>query len=199
MLAQYPVTTTLAIIGWLGAGLYCVRPGFRQWLDKRLRMPTPSTHSPLQTVDALRGLAALWVATFHFWQWTTPYFEASRRAVPIISGGERAVPLFVILSGFLIWRSIRVIRTRDDLVRYAGNRFLRLYPLYAAVTLVLFVAGQTDPGVNRLRGLASDLLMARAFGSPLFLAPHAWSLYVEVIFYLAAPVIAAAFGKRALP
>src|SRR6185369_15911702 len=104
-------------------------------------MPAPTTKSTLAPIDAFRGLAALWVAAYHYWQWPQPYFDDAARWLPVIRLGDKAVPVFVILSGFLIWRSVRSIRDGADLTRYMQNRFLRLYPLYAVVTLVVFVAG----------------------------------------------------------
>ena len=199
MFAQLPVTMSLAVLGWAIAVLALGSRTARVWLKDTLQMPPPSTHDPLAALDAIRGLAALWVSLFHYWQWTRPYFSESRQLLPIVSSGERAITLFVILSGFLIWRSVQLIRTREDLARYARNRFLRIFPLYAAISLTLFFAGQMSHVTNPFRNLASDMLMARSFGSPLFAAPQAWSLYVEVIFYLAAPVVAVGFGKRAIP
>ena len=48
----------------------------------------------------------------------------------------RGVPIFFVLSGFLIWESL----SRNDLKQYAKKRFLRIYPeLWAAVVLGLAV------------------------------------------------------------
>ncbi len=77
-----------------------------------------------QALDALRGLAALAVAVFHFVDgW----------------GGYLAVDFFLVLSGFVLSHSYLY---RDALVspaEFVSHRIARLYPLHL-VTLLAFVA-----------------------------------------------------------
>jgi peptidoglycan/LPS O-acetylase OafA/YrhL len=196
MFDQLVLTQLVAMLGAVLAVAAVASRPVRAWLSARLQMPEPSTHNVLAPLDGLRGLAALWIALFHTWQWTQPYFDSAVGKFPLIAAGNAALPIFVILSGFLIWRSARRIRTSDDLARYTRNRFLRIFPAYAAAVLVVFLFGEFGKQIHPVQNLISDLFMARSFGSRYFMLPQTWSLYIEVLFYLAAPVLAVAFGKR---
>jgi peptidoglycan/LPS O-acetylase OafA/YrhL len=195
--ATLPVLTALASAFYAALAAIVVLAPFRRWLLARLVMPTPSNQPKLAVLDTFRGLAALWVAAFHFWQWTHPTFDGARLLFAPLVKGDKAVPIFVVLSGFLIWKALLAAVSIDGLRRYAVNRALRLFPLYAAVTLVAFVSGRAGGG--GIRSLVADLLLARTFAASQFVMPQNWSLYVEIAFYLMAPVIMIALGRRALP
>jgi peptidoglycan/LPS O-acetylase OafA/YrhL len=190
VLQRMPVVTTLAAI------FYCalipvlfIRP-IRLWFRRALNFPRPSGGINYRSLDAFRGLAALWVALFHSWQWTEPYFTIDGIGARIIHTGNKAVPIFVMLSGFLIWRSVTTISDKAGFVRYIRNRFLRIYPLYAVVICATLFAGRFGPSMPAWQELLDNLLIARSFGSQIFVVPQYWSLYVEIIFYLAVPAFA---------
>ena len=166
----------------------------RVLLDGRLVAPRPHRQHYLAPLDAWRGLAALWVACFHCWQWTLPHYNGLLTFLPMIQNGDRAVPLFVALSGFLIYRSVLSIRNKADLKKYAWRRFLRIYPLYFATTVVALLV-VTIPRLGPMR-IAAEMLMWRAIGYPVFLNPQAWSLYVEVTFYVLVPLYALVCRRR---
>src|SRR5262249_38361899 len=88
-------------------------------------------------LDTLRFLPFLGVFIFHF-------DESS------LAHGALGVPLFFVLSGFLITRLLLIHETgnlRHDLGVFYLRRTLRIFPLYYLVLVILLVAGRLDhPG-----------------------------------------------------
>ena len=79
-------------------------------------------------LDVLRGVAAVWVMLFHY---TVRWFE--QPGPPQSPFGEYAVHLFFMISGFVIFMTLRNTKTGADFV---VSRFSRLYPAYWAAVLV---------------------------------------------------------------
>jgi peptidoglycan/LPS O-acetylase OafA/YrhL len=150
-------------------------------------------------IESLRALAALGVFAGHAFVIALAYRGTSTGVKnQLISGGLLTVFLFFTLSGYLLyWPFVR----RDfgegqpiDLLRYAGNRALRIVPLYfVAVGLLLAV----DPlGAHRFDWWRYLLFIqnysertVERLDSPM------WSLSVEVQFYILLPLIAAAIAR----
>lgn len=113
-------------------------------------MPPPSSNSHIAALDGLRGLAALYVTAFHAWQWpkvnpegalvptATGPFDSLPELLPFLQHGDKAVPMFVVLSGFLIYRSLRTVETVGQIRAYLQHRFIRIFPLFAATVITLF-------------------------------------------------------------
>jgi len=193
MFGSNALTTILALAFYAAVLALVLSARVRDWVDRYLSMPRPSNQRHLASLDALRGLAALIIAAFHGWQWP----GAPPHVVPaFIENGSKAVPVFVALSGFLIYRAVLPIDSGDQLRRYLRNRFFRIFPLYAASVVVLAALGCLGDSQNRLAEFLANLFVLRSFGSPLFANPPVWSLYVEIMFYLLLPIAVIAFGKR---
>ena len=189
------LTTILAIAFYAAILVVALSARSRHWVNRYLSMPRPSNQRHLASLDALRGLAALTVAAFHGWQWP----GAPPHTMPaFIENGTKAVPVFVALSGFLIYRAVLPVDSGAQLRRYLRNRFFRIFPLYAASVVALAALGSLGGSENRMTEFLANLFMLRAFGSPLFANPPVWSLYVEIMFYLLLPIVVIAFGKRTL-
>lgn len=169
----------------------CLVPRFRAWLGTRLEMPLPSTRQHLLPLDAFRGIAALWVALFHAWQWTMPVFQQAGELAPVIRMGHYGVQIFVVLSGMLIFRSLRSLRDLDHLRAYFWRRLLRICPLYMAVSAVFLLL--SSPGFS---ASVAELFLFRSLGYPAFMNPAAWSVYVEVLFYLVMPAFVLLAARR---
>jgi peptidoglycan/LPS O-acetylase OafA/YrhL len=174
----------------------------------------------LRGVEGLRAIAALSIVVYHVWRYASPTGEAfdlgvlNRFVYPHLPAG---VTLFFTLSGFLLYRPIAAAviggRPLPDVRRYLRNRALRLAPAYWVVlvaTAVVLPAVQvrlspTDVELGRLVGRPAVLvgnvfLMQNYFGGSLDtgIGP-AWSLAVEVGFYLTLPLLgllAAAIAAR---
>lgn len=96
--------------------------------------------------------------------------------------GTSGVVLFFVISGFVILPS--VIRYRPG--QFALRRFVRLYPLFIALSLLfvgLNAATNLYPNLNDIGTIFAALLFVNIFIGTEQLTPNAWSLSFEVIFY----------------
>ncbi|KAA0990830.1 acyltransferase family protein [Dyadobacter aurulentus] len=129
-----------------------------------------------QELDALRGLAAISIVLFHFtinnnakllgWQFNY---------------GVTAVDIFFMISGFVIFQSIRNITKWQDFV---VKRFARLYPAFWYCMLITaFVAVLMEPhSVDATRILANATMASIYFGVE-DLDGSYWTLLIELVFY----------------
>jgi peptidoglycan/LPS O-acetylase OafA/YrhL len=156
---------------------------------------TASAPSRIETrhhgLDLLRGIAALGIAAYHF---------LAGHDVTLQSLGTFGVYVFFVLSGLtmmLVYGDrLSDVITREDVVVFFWNRISRIMPLLAAASLVGFVLAAPAIGLNR--HLAARALQSLLTGTGLF-ALHlpgylstvtgAWSLGIEMVFYLLFPII----------
>jgi peptidoglycan/LPS O-acetylase OafA/YrhL len=172
-------------------------PAVRARASQILSLPYPSTHNEIAALDAYRGGAASLVTIAHIWVFSQPIFNATQQQWWhfIAVGGNKAVPIFIMLSGFLIFRSVKNIQSTEDFSRYVQRRFLRIYPVYLFTLLLGYGVGQMS---FDLPNFLSQVFMIRTI-NPVYLKfinPPVWSLYVEVLFYAVLPVWVVAFRKR---
>jgi peptidoglycan/LPS O-acetylase OafA/YrhL len=134
-------------------------------------------------LDALRGFAALAVVLYHF---TTRYealFGHASSLAAEFPWGEYGVDFFLMLSGFVILRSLdRTPRTRDFVV----GRFARLYPAYwaaGAITLgVVSWFGLPGQEIGLGEAALNATMLQRQFGARHIDGAY-WSLEIELFFY----------------
>jgi len=150
-------------------------------------------------LDALRGIAAVSIVAFHavgiYARGSAP--DAAIR--PWVAHLDVGVPVFFLLSGFLLYRPFLRARLSGDELRmaaYAWRRALRIAPAYwvalTVATLVLGTAGVfTVTGVPRYFGFLQAYDADTVAGG----LPQAWTLCVEVAFYLLLPVWALAVRR----
>lgn len=161
-------------------------------------------------IEGLRALAASSIVVFHVWIYGSPSGAVdagylSRFALPHLPVG---VTLFFALSGYLLYRPIVAsLLTRGslpDVRNYLRNRGLRILPAYWVVLIIVAVVLPAA----LLRRSPSELSLDRLISRPdtlisnaLFVQNYvpgsldtgigpAWSLAVEVVFYLSLPVLA---------
>jgi peptidoglycan/LPS O-acetylase OafA/YrhL len=149
-------------------------------------------------LDGLRFLAFLLVFFFHALQYSRWGHW------PIIRFGYLGVPIFFVLSGFLIGRILLDLRDRErpgygfgaKLKTFYIRRSLRIFPVYymfIAVMVALRVMSGNDDPVARdsLLWHLTYLTNFRSFhvGMNRIHEGHFWSLAVEEHFYLVAPLI----------
>ena len=134
----------------------------------------------------MRALAAIAVMTFHFSSagiWDAAPFSA------VVEHGARGVFVFFVLSGFLVFRPF--VEGPVDTGGYALKRVLRIMPAYiAALVLVTLLTG--DPMLRQHP--LEFLLLLQNYDLALFqhLVPTAWTLVLEMQFYLLLPMAALA-------
>lgn len=172
-------------------------PAVRALAGEILSLPYPSTKQEIAALDVYRGGAASLVTMAHIWVFSQPIFNATQQQWWhfLAVGGNKAVPIFVMLSGFLIFRAVKNIQSADDLSRYIQRRFLRIYPVYLFTLLLGYGVGQM---AFDLPNFLSQVFMVRTI-NPVYLKfinPPSWSLYVEVLFYAVLPIWVVAFRKR---
>lgn len=151
-------------------------------------------------LDGLRAMAALAVLVHHVSSatgtntshWTGAFFARM----------DAGVPVFFLLSGFLLYRPFVVAHLEDRpgpaLGAFYWRRLLRIVPAYwLALTFAIVVLGTVDVGD------AGDVLWLYGFAQ-IYSKAHvldglvqAWSLAVEVSFYLFLPLFAVAL--RSIP
>ncbi|MDP3371546.1 MAG: acyltransferase [Candidatus Paracaedibacteraceae bacterium] len=143
----------------------------------------------------------------------------------LLVGGQKAVQLFYIISGFLISYVLTERCKYTKISNFYINRYLRLYPIYifvALLTLLVFIATEDDSFINVYKytplfanlflifsnififtqdwilfsGIENNTLVfsANYISSKIqmhegLLVPQAWTLGLELSFYLVAPLI----------
>lgn len=145
----------------------------------------------LQTIDALRGVAAMVVVAQHSAELL--WIDYAKWSVSVFRPGEFGVFVFFMVSGFVIPLSIE--RERDPISFWIG-RFFRLFPLYwvllvSAVLLWRFGDYGVKPGLaaDPWRSVVANGTMAQNFlGFDNVIGP-AWSLAYELVFYLLITVL----------
>ncbi len=157
-------------------------------------------------VESLRALAALAVV----WGHVVAASLALNPALPSASdlgtiervayGGGYGVFFFFALTGYLLsWPFAKRYFGGGDSIelgRYAINRALRILPLYYAVVVVVLLFQEHNPGL----GVWARFLTFTETLSPgtagRIVGP-AWSLVVELCFYLLLPLLAYAIARLA--
>jgi peptidoglycan/LPS O-acetylase OafA/YrhL len=177
----------------------------------------------LAFVDGLRAIAVLWVLVYHF---TVPLLvdalpvEASfhllgapagevyaallhRAPLQPVLAGNLGVDLFLVLTGFLVGRSLLREHAAAGRVRYGRfllRRWLRIAPAYLVAVALYCV----DPGQRAACakwGWTNLLFVNNLFGPQISRRScfgHGWSLALEMQFYAIAPLVVAAM-RRAWP
>ncbi|HET6949016.1 MAG TPA: acyltransferase [Acidimicrobiales bacterium] len=156
-------------------------------------LTTPAAPDHLAALDGLRAVAVLAVLAYHI----LPDLPAVRSHVwDVVVHLNIGVQIFFVLSGFLIYspfaRSHLSGTPGPGLRSYARRRVLRIYPAYLAAFGLLWAAGVIKASSGR--ALLSHLTLTQMYvdGPRGVGIGPAWSLVVEVSFYLFVPVWALA-------
>ncbi len=151
------------------------------------------------SLESLRGLAALLIVFHHLPAWYVPAYE-----VGFVRHSYLMVEFFFVLSGFVLFHSYgTLIANRFDFLRFMFLRFGRLYPVhvtflllylgletakYIAATKYGIVGGNTRPFVeNSIGAFFEHLFLVQALG----FSSHAltfnipsWSISTEFYTYV---------------
>ncbi|HKP19594.1 MAG TPA: acyltransferase [Gaiellaceae bacterium] len=150
-------------------------------------------------IEGLRAIAASSVLVYHVWLYAAPN-EHSVRLGHLTRGFDQlrsGVTLFFALSGFLLFRpyiaSALRGRTSPALGSYLRNRALRILPAYWFILLFVAVVLEHELLRNPQQLLANVFLVQDYVPGYIFDAGivPAWSLAIEVVFYLAVPILGA--------
>jgi peptidoglycan/LPS O-acetylase OafA/YrhL len=162
------------------------------------RLAAPAHQGPL---DGLRAAAAAAVLLTHVGS-LTGYSLTGTPVSWALSRGDVGVPIFFTLSGLLLyrrWAAAALTGDRADRVAvYLRRRALRILPAYWAVVLIALPVLNPAPAQHAWPWLQYLLLLQNYDVHPWWAGTgatglaQAWSLVVEVSFYLVLPLLAAA-------
>lgn len=161
----------------------------------------------IQFLDGLRGIAILMVVLYHtyssVWKEFTPFYATSYD-FPLVKFGDLGVPLFFIISGFVI---VMTLEKCQSLSEFMFKRWLRLFPAMLIATLLILITAPlftTRPlGEVKLIDSLPGLTFISHFFYKTVIGPEVsvlengfWSLFVEVKFYLLAGWLYFLIGQK---
>jgi peptidoglycan/LPS O-acetylase OafA/YrhL len=169
---------------------------------------TSSGRNFIPEIDGFRFVAILSVVLFHIYGQTLRYYSTRFPALPslMFHNGDRGVRLFFVISGFILAlpfaRHHLLGSPAVSLRQYFIRRITRLEPPYLAslllwsVLIVLVLRESLSTVAVHL--LATALYCHNlVFGHPSTISVVAWSLEVEVQFYILVPFLTLIFALRA--
>lgn len=153
----------------------------------------------LQFLDALRGLAAVYVVLFHVQSMPAPALPVAAAWLPAVQMGATGVALFFVISAFsLCYTMPRHHASGRPLLSFYLHRFLRIAPLfYVLLMFSLFRDGRGDHPGHSWGEIAANL----SFTFNLFpgweqgIVWASWAVGVEMLFYAIFPALYLLVGK----
>lgn len=167
----------------------------------------PSTKD-LPVIDGLRGISILMILLFHSFYgvlFVIKGFEpilSFLNTIPtffgFVTGSDKAVDIFFVISAFLLGSSIFKKLERDtsfnrsDILKFYAKRLVRIYPLFLLGIILYFPINVKQS----LRNLPYNLLFIDNFDFRCII-PVGWSLSIEMQFYFVLPFLARALYRFA--
>jgi peptidoglycan/LPS O-acetylase OafA/YrhL len=165
-------------------------------------VPESRVPNEVRAFTGIRGIAALYVALYHFG--LPGLLHGPART--ILGHGYIAVDLFFMMSGFVMALTYRdlfsggVLRGMAD---FLGRRVARIYPLYVlasvvALVVVIWAGLSTRSDQITSTKILANVLMVQSWGiSDSYVGP-AWSISTEWAAYLVFPLLCSVmlFGRR---
>lgn len=148
----------------------------------------------IPALEGLRGLAAIGIITTHVAFVTRMSFGTPVRR--LFGRLDMLVAVFFAKTGFLLWRAHADHARRDrpgtarEVLPYLRARLVRIMPAYSvlvAVAMVVLPQNRVNGPVVWLRNLTLTQIYQRKF--LVSGITHAWSLAVEMAYYLALPAL----------
>ncbi len=182
----------------------------------------------LDRLEALRGVAALWVIVSHsmIWLamgeetalWSKPVFDVHggqavlARAVVGLFNGAAAVDIFFVLSGFVLARSLRNNPlTLGNYSRFVVRRVFRIFPAFwLSLAVVVLYLVFVFPGYAKLPGasvwfnwayaepFSAEQLWQNVRFHTASLNSNAWTLKIEMAASLVLPFMVWCIGRRGM-
>jgi peptidoglycan/LPS O-acetylase OafA/YrhL len=168
-------------------------------VDAQGGLESVSKAQRVASLTGIRAVAALLVMATHAAYTTGKYTHGYVGLV--YSRMEIGVPIFFVLSGFLLFgpwvRAVADDRAPPSVARYAWHRVRRIMPAYATTVVVAYIVyqfrtGAPNPG-HSWSGLLRNLTLTQVYtDNYLYSYLHQgltqmWSLAVEVAFYVVLP------------
>jgi len=162
--------------------------------------PGPERHQHFPCFDGLRAIAAVAVLVHHVGFATG--WSQSRRFGELLAHGDLGVPIFFVISGFLLYRPFVAAhldgRSPTRYLRFMRRRIVRLVPAFwVALIVISLVFGFENGEIGGWRGALVFFGFLQTFDPVRFFhgISQAWSLGTEMSFYLFLPFYAWAIAK----
>lgn len=166
------------------------------------------------TLDGLRGVAIVLIVLSH--GWTVYSFDDTARIAPfdaLLYAGNVAVTVFLVVSGFLVTRSMLNAREHygpSGPWRTLIRRFLRISASVLALLFAVAVMSEVDDNdTNSQEATQKSILRVATYTWNWFVRAHPleargdlgplWYLSVEMQFYVVLALVLAAWGARRRP
>lgn len=153
----------------------------------------PDHKRRLEFLDALRGLAAVYVVIYHMLLLPQPHLTAPRWVEKFAMAGGTGVTLFFIVSAFSLYYTMPLrLKERNPTFSFYLHRFFRIAPLFYFLIVVTLIRDAWTFGVTHS---AVDILSSVAFVFNLIPSGQegfvwaGWTIGVEMIFYAVFPLI----------
>jgi peptidoglycan/LPS O-acetylase OafA/YrhL len=139
----------------------------------------------INELDSLRGIAALMVVLYHYtFRFHEKYSYSFLYDFFNFEYGHLGVDLFFMISGFVIYMSIKSINAPVDFLK---KRFYRLYPLFwlslLFTSLVMFFFPLPDTKHSFFQFFANLTMLPSLWGQNAVDGVY-WTLKIELFFYL---------------
>lgn len=149
-----------------------------------------STGDFFPSLDGVRGIAVIGVVAFHY-AYFNPASEIQRYFLAISRTGFMGVPIFFVLSGFLI--SLTVIKAQDrfSIKSYALRRAAKIYPPFVLSLIIFSILSLAwRDSINLVPSAFAYIITIPNF-TPGWddINPVYWSLMVEIHFYIVFPIL----------
>lgn len=159
----------------------------------------------IKALTGLRFFAALWVVLFHYFRGELEPISIVKPIKWLFDLGYLAVPMFFILSGFILSHNYFPSYSLKDHAEFIYRRFARLWPVHVASVLALMVyigiivahSGHIKSSNYSLQVLPLEVVMVRSwFSKDLVWNYPAWSIHAEWFAYLfLSPIAFLSFRK----
>lgn len=157
----------------------------------------------LSTLEGLRGLAAVMILLHHFLLFfgQPGAFDEPGWIARFAHHLEIGVPIFFVLSGFLLYRPWAMARARGEAAphvpRYVRRRLARIVPAYWVALTAAVALGLSSGPIGSSPLIYYGFLQTYSAHTFFNGLNPAWSLCVEMSFYAALPLLAFGIGRWA--
>lgn len=136
----------------------------------------------IKQLDALRGIAALFVTIFHI----TGSSGLSSSTAMVGSYGWIGVQMFFVISGFILPYSMDKFNYQiSDIGKFIIKRVIRIYPVFlVAIFIALTLAYLTNRYTASIPEILSNVFFLNGLTGCQSLSPVFWTLAIEFQFYI---------------
>lgn len=147
----------------------------------------------LEFLDALRGIAALWVVIYHVARVPKPHLEAPDWLWWVVHNGGSGVQLFFVVSAFsLCYTMPRHLAQSSPMMSFYLSRFFRIAPLfYVMLAFLIFRQVVYFEYLAPAPIILANLTFIFNFipGWQTGMVAASWTIGVEMVFYLVFPAV----------